>query len=81
MEELEVETILNTNKLQRKLEAISKHTQALVDELKEVDRLACPECGSELEESKQYRDNELCARSFVCKECGYSHAKPEEDMP
>lgn len=37
---------INTSLLERKLRAIAKHTEALANELREIDQDECPVCGS-----------------------------------
>lgn len=61
---------VSTNKFQAKLKAISKHTKALAEELEQIDKTTCPDCGAIGETEEQYADNKLVYQRNVCPECG-----------
>lgn len=62
---------MNSDSLVRKLEAISKHAQALADELKKIDQSICPECGGQLGEETLYADGGAYCKNVYCADCDY----------
>ncbi|WHY76236.1 hypothetical protein QNH20_19215 [Neobacillus sp. WH10] len=60
---------LQTNKLVDKLRAISNYTSALADELEEIDKIACPSCGSALDIETLFADDIIIQKNFSCKKC------------
>ncbi|SDI18868.1 hypothetical protein SAMN05192534_12441 [Alteribacillus persepolensis] len=61
---------INTIVLQLKLRAVAKHSKALADELDEIDRSVCPECGERMDVNKVYVDGKLEYETKQCHECG-----------
>lgn len=66
-----------TDKLSAKLQAIAKHAKALADELDQIDKATCPECGGELEEIEIYGDDQGPYIISKCIECGLSNTLDE----
>lgn len=63
-----------------KLRAISKHTEALADELDRInDMQPCKECGSfKYSVAKIYDDDELISHYIECHDCG---VKYHDELP
>ncbi|MBL3644022.1 hypothetical protein JMN23_16840 [Bacillus sp. RHFB] len=61
---------MNTDRLQRKLRAISKHTEALVNELDEIDKDVCQVCGEVMEASTLYAEDKEVSATTTCLKCG-----------
>ncbi len=62
---------MNTDKMQLKLRAIAKHFGTLADELDKIDNYKeCPKCGSLMNTSRMYLDNELKSITSEC-DCGF----------
>jgi len=68
---MELTVDINTENMQRKLRVISSHAEALADELQEIDDSTCPECGSEMDETRAYAGNELTETGYNCEDCDY----------
>lgn len=59
------------DKSKLKLRAIAKHAGALADELDRIDKYElCPKCGSFMNTSEMFLDNELKSKTSEC-ECGF----------
>ncbi|MFJ7831788.1 hypothetical protein ACIQXU_16375 [Peribacillus sp. NPDC097284] len=64
-----IDVDMHTDKLQLKLRAISKHTAALADELDEIDKSICPECGDLMERTTFYEDKKVFHSTSICSNC------------
>lgn len=73
MSKLTIDLDLNTINIQQKLRAISKHAEALADELQEIDKRVCPECENEMDEITAYADNEVAKVMYTCPFCEPQH--------
>jgi len=60
---------LDTSQFKLKLRAISKHTEALANELDAIDAAKCPNCGGTLEISEYYADGVIVDTSAYCGNC------------
>ena len=70
---------MNTDKLQLKLRAISKHLDALADELDSIDNETCNKCGSpDLHEENFYAGDRVVHRTITCNSCGYEESESFE---
>lgn len=72
-----VDLDINNNKMIRKLNAISKHTKALAEELSQIDNNGCPNCGGEVEVTTMYSDSKQQYQTRKCLCCNY---KNEENI-
>ncbi|MEK5524130.1 hypothetical protein [Heyndrickxia sp. FSL W8-0423] len=63
---------VNSKIMSAKLKAIAKHTQALADELEQIDKSICPSCGELLDTNDFYADSKLIHTMKDCPSCGYS---------
>lgn len=63
---------VDSTKMQRQLRAIAKHTEALADELRDIEREVCRNCGSQdVEVTKAYGDAQGVIETVIdCKACG-----------
>jgi len=72
---------MNTGKFQQKLSAIAKHTEALAQELKEIDEAHCDHCGSHDVEvmSLTFMDGQVerVAKECLCKDCNEITGLPD----
>ncbi|QJX63056.1 hypothetical protein HLK66_16270 [Niallia circulans] len=66
---LAIEVTADTNNLSAKLRAISKHTEALANELDEIDRDKCPNCGKVMSKTTMYGDG-VSSVHYECINCG-----------
>ncbi|MFS0783563.1 hypothetical protein [Bacillus sp. 1P06AnD] len=69
---------INNKVMVKKLNAISKHTKALADELDQIDKSVCPECGVAMETQTFYVENKVYHSSNECTVCDYREAIPTE---
>lgn len=72
----------DTDKLQLKLRAIAKHTEALADELDAIDNAWRCNCGSfeYMDESiHRTEDNEKIRRTRICSKCNEKYVLPVDD--
>lgn len=60
---------MNTDSMQRKLRAISKHTEALANELEEIDKDRCPVCGVAIHRTTYFVDGIEANSVTVCPKC------------
>lgn len=61
---------LDTLTFERKLKAISKHTESLAEELKEINNLrVCDSCGSVMDKVSAYHGGELEKVGYSCPDC------------
>ncbi len=67
---------MESGKMQRKLRAITKHTEALADELREIDQDECPVCRSNDTSTETVRANGpgageviYAATTITCNNC------------
>lgn len=65
---LSIEVSADTNNLSAKLRAISKHAAALANELDEIDRAKCPNCGKAMSKTTMYGDG-VPSVHYACTEC------------
>lgn len=70
---------INTNKLQAQLKVIAKHTQALAEELEQIETEACPDCGTPGEKIKVIADDVAVAEHYECLNCGCKYFDKEND--
>jgi transposase-like protein len=68
---LSISVDMNSSNLVRKLKVISKHTEALANELEEIDKTTCPNCGSSLNTDALYANGELYRKNVYCTDCRY----------
>ena len=68
--ELSVEVSADTDNLSEKLRVISKHTAALANELDEIDRAKCPNCGKRMSRTTICGDGEPSIH-YDCYDCKY----------
>lgn len=61
---------INTNKLQDQLRAISKHAEALADELEQIEMEECPDCGARGNKMTVHADDAPVYESYECPNCG-----------
>lgn len=61
---------LSTQKFIRQLQAVSKHTEALANELAEIEETTCDKCGGPLEVETLYSDDEVYHKTGRCTDCG-----------
>ena len=65
-----IDVSANTSDLEEKLRVIAKHATALADELKRMDAVKCPECGSsKVEVTTIAGDNKTHDKIIKCKAC------------
>lgn len=76
--EVAVDIDINTNKLRDKLRAISKHVTALADDLEQIDKSVCPECGGAMETKTYYVEGKVYHSTNECTVCDYREAIPTE---
>lgn len=62
---------MDSANLVKKLNAIAKHTNALADELKQIEEGICPECGRKLYNDILHSNGEVIAKEVYCSDCGY----------
>lgn len=60
---------LDTDVFQQKLRAISKHAEALADELEYIDKAKCEECGGLMNITNLYADNNVVQEIKECPRC------------
>lgn len=73
--EVSITLDMESSKMQRQLRAIAKHTEALADELLEIDQEVCPECGSNnYVTTTAHADGHAVATACACDDCGYEEA-------
>ena len=72
-----IDVDMHTDKLQLKLRAIAKHTAALADELDEIDKSICPECGDLMDTTNFYADGEPYQTTSICSNC-INHMRSED---
>ena len=81
---LSISVEMNTDKLQLKLRAIAKHTEALVDELDRIDNAWQCDCGSIEYVDKTLtngRTDEVFYSTRTCNNCGESYAINDDELP
>jgi len=62
---------IETGTTERKLRAISKHTEALADELNHIDEFTCSECGSDhVCKTTAKSDHNNYTITYECNDCG-----------
>lgn len=66
---LAIEVTAETDNLSAKLRAISKHAAALANELDEIDRDKCPNCGKAMSKTTMYGDG-VPSVHYECADCG-----------
>ncbi len=66
---LAIEVSADTDNLSAKLRAISKHAAALANELDEIDRDKCPNCGKAMSKTTMYGDG-VPSVHYECINCG-----------
>ncbi|MCM3411241.1 hypothetical protein [Metabacillus litoralis] len=62
---------LNSKSFARKLRAISKHTEALANELEKIEESTCPGCDGVLIEDVLHSNGEVFANNISCSKCDY----------
>ena len=72
-----VDLSVHTKSSVAKLKAIAKHTAALADELEEIDKSICPECGDLMDVTNFYADTKAIHSSSICSNCG-NHVRSEK---
>lgn len=60
---------MNTNNLSAKLKAITKHAEALANELDAIDAAKCPNCGGTLDITELSIDDKVVDTSAYCGNC------------
>lgn len=77
---LEIQVDISSNVLSAKLRAIAKHTEALANELDDIDNTEqCLECGGLLTKTELKHDDSIVSTEFKCEVCKrkqYKHNPP-----
>ena len=66
---LSISIDMDSDNLVKKLNAIAKHAKALADELEEIDKSVCPDCGDDLTTTTLHADGKPLINSTVCDHC------------
>ncbi|MGM7635646.1 hypothetical protein [Bacillus sp. Hm123] len=70
---------INSSKFSQKLKAIAKHAKALAEELDEIEKSFCPQCGGQLGSTKLFSGCGVVEfKEIKCQSCGYEDFESKE---